>query len=577
VAVALFALAATLTANTEARVSTSGAGAQTPATGGRVIFRMCCGPDWIDPGQTYYSVGFMLSGAVNRPLYSYTPDHPLHPVPDLAEGDPQISADGKKVTVTLKTGIHFSPPVNREVTSRDVKYAIERAFTRHVPNGYVFIYFSDLVGAPDDFGPLTDIAGIETPDERTIVFRLERPTATTLAGALTLPITVPVPREYARPFDRERPSTYDSHVVFTGPYMIRNDADGNLVGLADDIEIVRNPNWDPAGDFRPAYVDEIRFRFSDVDFTTMARHTLQGSHRLCCDASDPDWVRKFGSSYQAQIGSAPGHGTRWVSLNTRVKPLTHINVRKALAAAMDRKGLRHARGGRLAGRLAQHFLSPGGPGFAESGGFDGFGHTRYLQHPGGDLALARRYMLRAGRHGVHVSRHGNYAGSRSLLMVGTDSEPGRTVAHLVKRGVEALGFDVHLKLVPPDEMYTKWCGVPSAKVAICPNVGWFADFFDPESLLEPTFSGHAIRRSGSNNYSVLDDADINRAMRQASTLLPGPARWRAWAGINRMVTKQVPGIPYLWDVNYAVESPDVLGVINPYFGSWDLSFTSLKP
>jgi peptide/nickel transport system substrate-binding protein len=126
-------------------------------------------------------------------------------------------------------------------------------------------------------------------------------------------------------------------------------------------------------------------------------------------------------------------------------------------------------------------------------------------------------------------------------------------------------------------MYTKWCGVPSAKVAICPNVGWFADFFDPESLLEPTFSGHAIRRSGSNNYSVLDDADINRAMRQASTLLPGPARWRAWAGINRMVTKQVPGIPYLWDVNYAVESPDVLGVINPYFGSWDLSFTSLKP
>src|SRR3954468_7019425 len=160
----------------------------------------------------------MLSGAVNRPLYSYTPDHPKQPAPDLAEGAPRISADRKKVTVTLKAGIHFSPPVNREVTSRDVKYAIERAFTRHVPNGYVFIYFSDLVGAPDEFGPLTDIPGIKTPHDRTIVFRLERPTATALVGALAMPITVPVPREYARPFDKKMPSTYDSHVAFTGPY-----------------------------------------------------------------------------------------------------------------------------------------------------------------------------------------------------------------------------------------------------------------------------------------------------------------------------------------------------------------------
>ena len=40
---------------------------------------------------------------------------------------PEISEDGKTVTVKLKKGVTFSQPVSREVTSKDVKYAIERA------------------------------------------------------------------------------------------------------------------------------------------------------------------------------------------------------------------------------------------------------------------------------------------------------------------------------------------------------------------------------------------------------------------------------------------------------------------
>jgi peptide/nickel transport system substrate-binding protein len=69
-------------------------------------------------------------------------------VPDLAAGQPRISADGKTVTVKLKRGIRFGPPVNREVTSADVKYAIERSFSVAVTNGYVSLYFSDIVGSP---------------------------------------------------------------------------------------------------------------------------------------------------------------------------------------------------------------------------------------------------------------------------------------------------------------------------------------------------------------------------------------------------------------------------------------------
>ena len=94
------------------------------------------------------------------------------PVPDLAESDPQISEDGKTVTVKIKSGVKFSPPVNREVTSKDVKYAIERGFFNTVNNGYAGAYFGDLEGAKVGAKPGTKISGIETPDDQTIVFNL---------------------------------------------------------------------------------------------------------------------------------------------------------------------------------------------------------------------------------------------------------------------------------------------------------------------------------------------------------------------------------------------------------------------
>ena len=58
--------------------------------------------DNIDPGITYYQMGYMVGYATQRPLYSWKPDDGEQPVPDLAEADPQISAGGRKVTVKIR-------------------------------------------------------------------------------------------------------------------------------------------------------------------------------------------------------------------------------------------------------------------------------------------------------------------------------------------------------------------------------------------------------------------------------------------------------------------------------------------
>ena len=78
----------------------------------------------------------MVAYPTQRTLYCFKPEDSTKPVPDLAEGDPEISADKKTVTVKIRTGVKFSPPVNREVTSKDVKYAFERFFSVNVGGQY---------------------------------------------------------------------------------------------------------------------------------------------------------------------------------------------------------------------------------------------------------------------------------------------------------------------------------------------------------------------------------------------------------------------------------------------------------
>ena len=53
----------------------------------------------LDPGESYFQIDYLVEYATQRPLYSFTPGSKL--VPDLAAAPPQISSDGKTVTVKI--------------------------------------------------------------------------------------------------------------------------------------------------------------------------------------------------------------------------------------------------------------------------------------------------------------------------------------------------------------------------------------------------------------------------------------------------------------------------------------------
>src|SRR3954469_18750170 len=160
--------------------------------GGAVTFLAAGDVDYLDPGQTYYTFGYLVHYAVNRTLYSFKPDDSIHPVPDLAAGQPKISSDNKTITIKLKRGVRYPPPINREVKAQDIKYGIERAFTSNVPSGYATSYFAEIEGAPQQpvkISALKPFPGIQTPDDHTLVLQLTKPVAPRVAAALIMPIT----------------------------------------------------------------------------------------------------------------------------------------------------------------------------------------------------------------------------------------------------------------------------------------------------------------------------------------------------------------------------------------------------
>jgi peptide/nickel transport system substrate-binding protein len=527
----------------------------------------------LDPGAWYYAFDYQaLAQPTQRALYGFEPAATT-PSPDLAAAMPRTSADGRTVTIKIKPNIRYSPPLqDRTVTSADVKYAIERTFLPAVRNAYATTYYGAITGAAAfRAGSAQEVSGIQAPDDTTLVLHLQHGVGVISdAEALALPGTVPVPRDYAQRYDAGARSTYGAHQVFTGPYMIANDAKGTLTGYEPGrrLRLVRNPSWEPKTDRRPALLDGMTF-VAGNGIDAASRQILGGNGLASGDFAAPpvDALRSAISTRRDQLVSVTSQSTRFIALNTTVKPFDNTNVRRAVAAAIDREALRETRGGSPLGTIATHFLAPGIPGFEGAGGIAG--RFDFMRNPRGDLSLARRYMRQAGYPS------GRYSGP-PLLLVGEDQPPGSSTAAAVQHQLARLGLRFQARSVSRSQSFDALCGVPRARVAVCPNGAWGKDLFDAQGLLEPVFDGERIRSIGNVNWAHVDDPELDAGFDIARSEIDPRKRAAAYAEIDRTVTSRAYVIPWLWDTQIAFASANVRGVVNRFSGSWDMAYMSLK-
>jgi peptide/nickel transport system substrate-binding protein len=530
----------------------------------------------LDPGIAYGVPEYSVVFATQRPLYSNKPNTSFEVTPDTAEGPPVISDGGREVTVKIKHGIHFSPPVNSEVTSEDVAYAIERGANPNVANPYFQAYFQSIEGAPDAKGG--PIAGIVTPNRYTIEFKLTRPLAQLVADALVLPLTAPVPKQYAEPLDRQTPSQYENNQAATGPYMLENNARGVVQGIGyvrgKSVTLVRNPNWSASTDFRPACLSKIAIKIGG-DGSILAEETLKGTNLVDSSGGElpPGALTEAYERYKSQLEISPGGGEHYIGVNNAVAPFANEDLRKAFYAALNRVGMNKLAGGSLVTYNATHFIYPTIPGFEQAGGVKGPKGAKFAfdEHPEGDMTLAERYIKEAGYPS------GKYTGGKLVTIVGATGSPNHERAELVNQTLKTLGFPTKLALVEKAAMYSKYCGVPKEETTVCPNVEWAADFGDAQTILNITFNGKYITPEGSVNWSQTNIPQINAEMNAAEEVQGQQARDVAWAKIDDQLVERATAIPVDWDKPAWIEGSQVEGVGQLWnSGQWDYSYTSLK-
>jgi peptide/nickel transport system substrate-binding protein len=542
----------------------------------------------LDPGQAYFSLDYQVIYATQRTLFQFPPNDPKHAVPDLAAEPAQVSADGRTITVHIRRGVHYSPPVNREVTSDDVAYAIERGANPNVANPYFPAYFGYIVGASHATGG--PISGISTPDRYTIVLHLTGSYGTFLVGALSMPLTAPVPKEFAAPLDRKTPTQYGVvYEVATGPYMLKANSEGRFLGSGYhpgwSATLVRNPNWKASTDFRPAYLDQVNIKIGG-DPDVIGRQVLMGSHSVQNDNPSGSIVKLAYQHYFSQLFAVPGTGVSYMAVNNKTGPFSNVSIRRALWATLDRRGIVRVSGGDVTGQVGTHFVYPGSIGYDQSGGDRG-PNVDYNNYPSGNITVAAKYMKQAGYP------TGRYTGSAVVKVVGAIGAPGDKIAAIANRAIQSLGFKTHFTLLDQSAMYGKYCGVPKQEVDACPNVGWIRDWADPQTLLAPTFAGYNIVETNNPNWGQVSWQDwpksnggtytggplttLDQAMKNAETTVGDAARAQAWAHVDDTLTSEAVAIPFYFPKQPAIESHDVRGIVQLWNqASFDYNFTSLR-
>ena len=496
-------------------------------------------------------------------------------VPDLAGEIPAPSGDGTTYTFKLKQGIKFGPPLSREITSEDVAYAFERIATG--PAGTFTPYFDVIEGlAAYRAGTAKAITGIQTPDSKTITFKLTRPVGDFL-HLLALPAAAPVPREVAGCFTDA--GGYGRVLIAAGPYMIEGsdklDASScaklsPLTGFdpAKRLLLVRNPSYDPATDsvdVRSANVDRVSIVVIDHAaeiFARIERGELDGSP----DTPPVATVRKYEDTQalQDRLKAFAADDVWYISMNLTTSPFDDVHVRRAANFAIDRARLQQARGGPTWGSVATHIV----PESLYRGAFP----TDYNPYPF-SIERAKAEMKRskydANQDGVCDDKS-----CTAVVNISRNLPEWRAMDRVITESLNAIGIRTTARELPTDAAY-RTIGTVAENVPITATPSWPKTYADPGTFAS-IFQSGAITATDNVNHSLVG---LTRA--QARTLgvtLPaggvpsvdrdivacaakfGSDRTACWAAWDRKLTESVvPWIPYLFSNKVEVIGPALTG------------------
>ena len=488
-----------------------------PAKGGSI--ELVAGGDLasLDNAQAVSTIDYnMVAGALYEGLYSFDSSGTLQP--RLADGMPEISADGLTYTFTIKPGAMFAGPdfTPRAVTAADVAYGLTRAVDpKLVPAqswgaGYLF----PIKGATEfSNGTADSIEGIKVIDDHTLQVTLTAPSVTFLFG-LTIATSWPVPQEAVE----ARGEDFATNPVGAGPFMVQSWNKGS------DITLVRNPGYvDPA----LPYLDSMHVSLNTDENTQVLRIQNGDADAVFESFSiSPASVRLLQSDPNVTVTPSVGPRIYYLALDNE-GPFKNKDLRLAVAHAMSTGFL--AQFGDLAKPWNQLMSSAA----AQS---DPAG----TKAPTYDPELAKQLV-----------KSGGYDGTPIIIVHDVTDPYSSANSTALKQDLEAVGFTVDLRGLQSTEFFSAIYDPAQFDIS---STYWSADYPDAQDYFSTNF---VCANIGILNISRFCDPDIDAAL-AATDLMPfGAERDQALREVQQRLIDAVAGVPVMEVTPQVVWGPRV--------------------
>jgi peptide/nickel transport system substrate-binding protein len=509
-----------------------------------------------DPVRGYYAFVWDLNRLYTRTLVAYDSkpgNGGLKLVPDLAASAPDISADGLTYTFKLRDGLKFDD--GSPITSKDIKYGVERVFAQDVLSGGP-VYLPGLLDQGQNYpGPYKDtdpdklgLKSVTTPDDKTIVFKLAAPYAD-FQYLLAMPGAGPVPKA------RDNGDKYGLLPASSGPYMFKSyDPDKKVVW-------VRNPNWNKDSDpIRKALPNQIELNITsnadDMDSRLLAgtadidvgQTGVQTAARTTI-LQDPDKKKYADNPVTGFI--------RYAAISSKVAPFDNVDCRKAVIYAADHTALQTARGGPVAGGdIGTNMLPPNILG--SDAKYDPYNVAQGA--PQVDKAKAA------------LAACGKPNGFDTVIAVRNNKPAEVKTAEALQAALKAVGINAKIDqydgkqiasvVGSPDNVHAKGYGIMIA--------GWGADWPSGTGYLQPLIDGTFILKNGNFNLPEINDPQIQDLFKQAAKETDQTKAAALYTQMNKIVMEGAYYLPFTFDKALNYRNPRLTNVyVTNAFGMVD--------
>ncbi|WKA53735.1 peptide ABC transporter substrate-binding protein [Planococcus shixiaomingii] len=480
-------------------------------------------------------VTFNILNNVNEGLFRLNQENIAEPA--IAEGEPEISADGLTYTFKLRDA-NWSD--GTPVTANDFVFAWQRAVDPETGSPYgPYMMGGTIKNATQIAEGDMDKSelGIEATDDKTLVVTLERPVPYFIS-LMSFGTFYPQKEEFVTEKGDDYASNSDN-VLYNGPFMLTG-WDGT--GLEWALE--KNPEY---WDAETVQLDAINFDVVKEPSTAVNlytsgekdRATLTGEFAMQY-AQDPEVVRELDPStfYLKFNQERDGEKT----------PLANVNIRKAIAMAFNKQDLTDVV---LAdGSLPANYLVPAEFAFDEN-------KTDFREANGDMLAFNAEEAKTLWQQGLEEEGLTDL----TLELLGGDTETAKSMDEYMKAQLEdnLEGLTVNLKAVP----FSVRLELDEAQDYDIQSAGWGPDYQDPMTFLDLFVTDSPQNKMSYSNEEF--DALIESAKGELAQ--DATARWDAMAQAERILLEEDAAIaPTYQRGNMALQKPYVKGVVVHPFG-----------